>query len=474
MLTWIPGEVERHASGGSPLRRTFAVHPRVRLELRMEQYRYELRILGHTELSGPNPEAVEALARQPKRLAILAYVALTTVDGFRRRDHVISLFWPELDQGQARTYLRKALYGIRESLGEDLFVNRGEDEIRLDHSLVWCDAVALQQRARDGQWHDALALHRGDLLDGIYPEGVAPEFQEWLDAQRRTLREVAARAAWEASKIEEARGDRGAAVAMARRARELEPDNEEGVRRLMELLDRRGDRGGALKVYGEWQARLLEDYGVEPAPETRKLANRVRAARKGESHETPPTPLKPTLVLPVAAPTAGTIADSSGGGRRYSRPLIATAVLAVVVALTAMLWPDTPWNPRIGAQSVAVLPLRAIGASPLQSAAEAVTEELTTALSAESGITVRSATRAQKLLEQGADVDQVARRLGVAYVADGSVQGGAARLRLTVRLLRAEDAVAVWANTFDFQSSDLNLVVRSVSDSVSAVILRRN
>jgi DNA-binding SARP family transcriptional activator len=85
-----------------------------------------------------------------------------------------------------------------------------------------------------------------------------PSFQV-VDAQRRTIREFAARAAWETSRAEEARGDRGAAVAMARRARELDPDNEEIVRRLMELLDRRGDRGGALKVYGEWQARLLED-----------------------------------------------------------------------------------------------------------------------------------------------------------------------------------------------------------------------
>ena len=166
------------------------------------------------------------------------------------------------------------------------------------------------------QWPDALSLYRGEVLDGMYPDGVAPEFQEWLDTQRRSMRELAARAAWETSRAEEERGDRGAAVAMARRARELDPDNEEGVRRLMELLDRRGDRSGALKVYGEWQARLLEDYGVEPAPETRKLANRVRAARKGESHETPPTMLKPVQVLPVSGP--GTRRDRRAAARQAS------------------------------------------------------------------------------------------------------------------------------------------------------------
>lgn len=440
----------------------------------MENYRYELRILGHTELSGPNPDAVGVLARQPKRLALLAYLALTTVDGFRRRDHVISLFWPELDQAQARTYLRKALYGMREALGEDLFINRGEDEIRLDHALVWCDAVALQQRARDGQWPDALSLYRGELLDGMYPEGVAPEFQEWLDSQRRSMRELAARAAWETSMIEEARGDRGAAVAMARRARELDPDNEEGVRRLMELLDRRGDRGGALKVYGEWQARLLEDYGVEPAPETRKLANRVRAARKGESHETPPTPLKPTQVLPtqVEAPVVASLPAAKPTRRFASPAMVGVLILVAVVIGSAMLWPDSPWRPRAGEHSVSVLPLRSIGGEQLQSTADAVTEELTTSLATHTGVTVRPATRAQSLLRDGADIDKVGRRLGVAYIADGSVQGNAERIRLTIRLLRAEDAVARWANTFDFQPADLSAVSRSVADSVAAVVLR--
>jgi DNA-binding SARP family transcriptional activator/TolB-like protein len=448
-------------------------NPASATQLRMENYRYELRILGHTELSGPNPEAVEALARQPKRLALLAYIALTTVDGFRRRDHVISLFWPELDQAQARTYLRKALYGIREALGEDLFINRGEDEIRLNHALVWCDAVALQQRARDAQWPDALSLYRGEVLDGMYPEGVAPEFQEWLDAQRRAMRELAARAAWETSTIEEARGDRGAAVAMARRAHELDPDNEEGIRRLMELLDRRGDRGGALKVYGEWQTRLMEDYGVEPAPETRKLANRVRAARKGESHETPPTPLKPTQVLPLQGVAPMTPPSTAKAKGRFASPaVVGVLVLGAVVIGSAMLWPDSPWRPRAGEHSVSVLPLRSIGGEQLQSAADAVTEELTTNLAKHTGVTVRPATRAQSLLRDGADIDKVGRRLGVAYIADGSVQGNAERIRLTIRLLRAEDAVARWANTFDFRPEDLSVVSRSVADSVAAVIQR--
>ena len=97
---------------------------------------------------------------------------------------------------------------------------------------------------------------------------------------------------------------------------------------------------------------------------------------------------------------------------------------------------------------------------------------MTTALAAVDGVLLRSATRAGAMLRDGADVDQLGRRLGVAFVADGSVQGNETRLRLTVRLLRADDAVAVWANTFDFTAEDLSTVAHSVADSVAAVVLR--
>jgi TolB-like protein len=308
---------------------------------------------------------------------------------------------------------------------------------------------------------------------------VAPEFQEWLDVQRRTLREMASRAAWESSEAEESRGDRGSAVALARRACELDPDNEEGIRRLIALLDRRGDRSGALKVYGEWQTRLFEEYGVEPSPETRKLANRVRAARKGESHETPPTmsvpiPTRQAVAEAKRPETASTAQAAPNVPRRRTLRTAVTiggVIIVLATSAVAMFQSDAMRTPRAGPNSVAVLPLRPIGDSTLQRASDAVSEELTTALAAREGIVVRSATRAQELLREGKDVDDLGRRLGVAFVADGSVQGDSSRLRLTIRLLRASDAVAVWAETFDFAAADLPAVARSGAEKLSAALL---
>jgi len=45
--------------------------------------------------------------------------------------------------------------------------------------------------------------------------------------------------------------------------------------------------------------RVKNPDGVEPAPETRKLARRVQSARKGESHETPPR----TALVAKSAPS---------------------------------------------------------------------------------------------------------------------------------------------------------------------------
>ena len=441
----------------------------------MQKPPFELRILGPTELHGPVGEEADALVRQSKRLAVLAYLALSTADGFRRRDQITAFFWPELDQAQARTYLRKALYGIREGLGMEVFLTRGEDEVRVDPTLVWCDAVALSQYVRDGRWSEGLSLYRGELLEGLFPEGVAQEFQEWLSAQRKQLRERAARAAWECSRLEEERGDRTAAAVMARRARELDPDNEEGVRRLMGLLDRRGDRGSALRVYQEWQARLQEEFGVEPAPETRKLARQVQAARKGESLET--APVQP----PITAAAAATVSESTRNQNapmerrrpvtRWRSGIAAAGLLAILALGTATLLPDA--GPAAGARSIAVLPLRPIGDSSLQNIADAIAEEIITRLAMDPTLTVRLVPGRQDLAKPSADGAAWGKHLGTAYIADGAVQRGGDQIRVTLRLIRTSDAVAMWAGSFDMATADPVRGAQRLASELGTVLAAR-
>jgi DNA-binding SARP family transcriptional activator len=49
------------------------------------------------------------------------------------------------------------------------------------------------------------------------------------------------------------------------------------VRRLMRILDRRGDRAGALSVYDAFRRRLVGEYGAVPSPETEALLAAIRS-----------------------------------------------------------------------------------------------------------------------------------------------------------------------------------------------------
>ena len=64
-----------------------------------------LRILGGVELCGPDGRPVRSILAQPKRLALLIYLAAAGPEAFRRRDTLLALFWPEADAGRARRAL---------------------------------------------------------------------------------------------------------------------------------------------------------------------------------------------------------------------------------------------------------------------------------------------------------------------------------------------------------------------------------
>ena len=89
----------------------------------------ELRTLGVLDLTGPDGTDCRAVLQQPKRLGLLAYLAVSAPRRFHRRDSLLAVFWPELDQDRARAALRRSLYFIRTALGPGVIEGRGEEEV---------------------------------------------------------------------------------------------------------------------------------------------------------------------------------------------------------------------------------------------------------------------------------------------------------------------------------------------------------
>ncbi len=233
--------------------------------------------LGVLDLRGPDGAELGAVLRQPKRLGLLAYLALASPRRFHRRDSLLALFWPDLDQEHARAALRRALYFLRVELGADVVTGRGDEEVGVSEESLWCDVPALDRALAAGDFEAALALYRGPLLDGLHVAGSAPEFQEWLDRERGRVRQRAGGAARSLATRAEAEGRLSDAATWARRVLDLEPDDESALRGLLALLDRIGDRSGAVRAYEEFARRLAQEFELEPSAETRVLVEFVRS-----------------------------------------------------------------------------------------------------------------------------------------------------------------------------------------------------
>jgi DNA-binding SARP family transcriptional activator len=234
-----------------------------------------LRLLGALGLTGADGLEARAVVAQPKRLALLAYLATARPYGFHRRDTLLGLFWPELDETHARRALNRAVYFLRCELGEASIVSRGVEELGVARDHLWCDVRAFDEAVAADRLETALELYRGDLLVGLFVDGAA-EVERWLDEERGALRSRAAAAARALAARHETGGSYTPAIGWARRAADYAPDDERALRRLIAILEKAGDRAGALRAYEAFAARLAADLGTIPSAETRALIERVR------------------------------------------------------------------------------------------------------------------------------------------------------------------------------------------------------
>jgi TolB-like protein len=68
------------------------------------------------------------------------------------------------------------------------------------------------------------------------------------------------------------------------------------------------------------------------------------------------------------------------------------------------------------------------------------------------------------------DVRSIARKLGVAYVLEGSVRKGGQQLRITAQLVRASDGVHLWSQSYDRNLVDIFTVQDEIADKVSEAL----
>ena len=227
--------------------------------------------------------------RSNKVRALLAYLAMER-NHRHMRAYLAGLFWPDWPETAARTYLRQSVADLRALLGDPVsrepFLLVTHQTIQLDpHADIWADAAILAEagglpsspKTEDvTRLEDAVASYRGSFLEGFNLEG-CPAFDEWqLIVREQILRRVE-KACSLLAQWYEARHNLSSAVHYARRGVQLDPLWEEGQYRLIRLLANQGERATALTHYEHFRTLLAEEMGIDPAPNTMALAERIRA-----------------------------------------------------------------------------------------------------------------------------------------------------------------------------------------------------
>jgi adenylate cyclase len=465
----------------------------------------EFRTLGGLELRRHGTE-VRSVLSQPKRLALLAYLAVATPRGYHSRDRLLALFWPESDAERARNSLRQALFQLRRSLGESAITSRNERDVGVDASVVRCDAAAFDDAVSAERWEEALALYGGEFLPGVYVEE-APEAEQWLEGERTRRRRSAAQCARTLADAAAGSGELAVATIWARRALEVEPSDEGALRSLLLLLEECGEVVQAVAAFGEFERRLRDEYDLPPAPETVALVDRIRAREPGESAPPErlrravtddaipePVPAEPAMppartpststlqppAQPQATPArtpstseppapATTPVHALSAARRVRRRWLVAATLILTIGVSAA----AAVNMRRASvadgdvPSIAVLPFLNLSGDPEREYfSDGLAEELLNVLAQLPTLRVASRTSSFRYRGSEVPVDSIGRALGVEHVLEGSVRQEGTRVRITAQLIDAETGYHLWSQTYDRELTDIFHVQDEISRAI--------
>lgn len=446
--------------------------------------------LGRFELASETASP-EPISIQPKRLALLAYLAAASPSGavMHRRDTLLGLFWPELPQDDARRALRHALHHLRKAVGPEAILTRTDDQVGIDPALIESDRADFERVLGEKNFTAALELYKGDFLRGVFVPEASPQLEDWIERTRLRLRNGAVDAARHAIADAKAEGRDADALSAAFRANEIAPDDEAVLRLLLPLLHSSGDKAAVTRIYENLARRLKEEIGIEPEPETTALYNELRRA-----------PSKSVLPAPLCAarrideidqsadlPKPGDRFEPERGTHVALRPRFRKMpflVVAGILVLATIAWSTRARFTRATHEvtSIAVLPFEIANKDTAAAFfADGMTEELGAALS-RAGIRVAARSSVAALHARPDGDAEIRRLLGVRLVLHSRVERSGQRFRVWTQLVNGDDGIALWTRTYDTTMTDVfrvqedlaQAIVREMRPSLGSSIVRES
>jgi DNA-binding SARP family transcriptional activator len=229
----------------------------------------EFRILGPLEVSDETGHVALGGPKQRGLLAILVLEAGQVV----ATDRLIDLLWGEEAPKSATASLQNAIGRLRRALGADVLETRapgyvlsvGQEQIdarRFERTLA--DVRRLPADERRQRLNDALELWRGPALAEF-------AFDDFAQAEIRRLEEMRLVAREERIEADLELGRQADVVGELEGLVRDHPLRETFRKQLMLALYRAGRQAEALEVYQDARARFIDELGIEPGPELKRL-----------------------------------------------------------------------------------------------------------------------------------------------------------------------------------------------------------
>ncbi len=233
-------------------------------------------LLGRFQLTIDQSDRTSLLSYDKvKLLAALLFLA----DGKpMHRDTLAQMLWPDWPRDKGLSRLRHALHVLRKGLGDEASIvhvtSEGAVAIRAGTIQVDVLNLLMQQPDEGPLLQQRLGWYGGPFLDGLkYPEEelFAVWRQSWLD--RIALELLRLRSRWTEDLL--ASGQAETALAMSKDWVQQSPELEAYHRLVISILMHMGEPQAALQAYAQCEQALKQYMGIEPDPETRRLADAV-------------------------------------------------------------------------------------------------------------------------------------------------------------------------------------------------------
>jgi len=127
-------------------------------------------------------------------------------------------------------------------------------------------------------------------------------------------------------------------------------------------------------------------------------------------------------------------------------------------------------DPRSGV-ALAVLPFANLSDDETQGFfSDGITEEIITALARIPDLRVVARESASQFKGQQKDLRTVGQALGATHLIEGSVRKAGARVRITARLVKADDGVNAWTNSYDRELTDVFAIQEDIATAIAGAL----